>query len=258
MARFTIASVAPSLAEFRKLPQHVQGRALLKALADRFPRGTFNRENLLLEPYNTKDPEGFALGLPEDERRDAVGFLFGFPWRFLINNGFIAVTKNDFYEITPEGQVEAADDIKAVRVDRTIVDALRFLHPDLQGYEHYFREGKLKEAVTAAFMRVENRLIEIRDASSSPAAKGVSGVSLPYKLFDTGDLKFPYPNLAAGDPQSREGYTKQLKGFLASGVGWFRNSFVHEPHNLPDPDAGETLELLFVASNILRIIDKSV
>jgi hypothetical protein len=184
MARFTIASVAPSLAEFRKLPQHVQGRALLKALADRFPRGTFNRENLLLEPYNTMDPEGFALGLPEDERHDAVKYLFGSPWRFLINNGFIAVTNNDFYEITPEGHVEAADDIKAIRVDRTIVDALRFLHPDLQSYEHYFREGKLKEAVTAAFMRVENRLNEIRDASSSPAAKGVSGVSLPYKLFD--------------------------------------------------------------------------
>ena len=69
MARFTIASVAPSLAEFRKLPQHVQGRALLKALSDRFLRDTFNRENLLLEPYNTADPEGFALGLP-----------VGFPW----------------------------------------------------------------------------------------------------------------------------------------------------------------------------------
>ena len=145
MARFTIASVATNLAEFRKLPQHVQGRALLKALADRFPRGTFNRENLLLEPYNTTDPEGFALGLPEGERHDAVRYLFGSPWRFLINDGFIAVTKNDFYEITPEGLVEAADDIKAVRVDRTIVDALRFLHPDLQGYEHYFREGSRRQ-----------------------------------------------------------------------------------------------------------------
>ena len=41
-------------------------------------------------------------------------------------------------------------------------------------------------------MRVENRLDQIRDASPAPAAKGVSGVSLPYKLFDTGDLKFPY------------------------------------------------------------------
>lgn len=80
MARFTIALVAPTLNDFRKLPQHVQGRALLKALADRFSQSTFNRENLLLEPYNTLDPEGFSLGLPEEERRDAVTYLFGSPW----------------------------------------------------------------------------------------------------------------------------------------------------------------------------------
>jgi hypothetical protein len=64
--------------------------------------------------------------------------------------------------------------------------------------------------------------------------------------------------LAAGDPQSREAYAKQLKGLLASGVGWFRNSFGHEPHNLPDPDDGEALELLFVASYMLRMIDRSL
>jgi hypothetical protein len=257
MARFTIVSVASTLNDFRKLPQHVQGRALLKALADRFSQNTFNRENLLLEPYNTVGPEGFALGLPEEERRDAVKYLFGSPWRYLINNGYIGLTRNDFYEITPEGHAEAAEEISAIKVDRTAVEAIRFLHPDLQGYEHYFREGKLKDAVTAAFMRVENRLNQIRDASPAPAAKGASGVSLPYKLYDTGDLKFPYPSLAAGDSQDREAFAKQLKGFLASGIGWFRNSFVHEPHNLPSLNEAETLELLFVASHMLRMIDRS-
>jgi hypothetical protein len=258
MARFTIISVAPTLNDFRKLPQHVQGRALLRALADRFLQNSFNRENMLLEPYNTVDPEGFALGLPEEERRAAVKYLFGSPWRYLINNGYIGLTRNDFYEITPEGHTEAAEEISAIRVDRTVVEALRFLHTDLQGYEHYFREGKLKEAVTAAFMLVENRLNQIRDASPAPAAKGVSGVSLPYKLFDTGDLKFPYPSLGAGSPKDREGFAKQLKGLLTSGIGWFRNSFVHEPHNLPNLNEAETLELLFVASHMLRMIDRSV
>jgi hypothetical protein len=107
-------------------------------------------------------------------------------------------------------------------------------------------------------MLVENRLNQIRDASPAPAAKGVSGVSLPYKLFDTGDLKFPYPSLGAGSPQDREGFAKQLKGLLTSGIGWFRNSFVHEPHNLPNLNEAETLELLFVASHMLRMIDRSV
>lgn len=82
-------------------------------------------------------------------------------------------------------------------------------------------------------------------------------MGLPYKLFETGDLQFPYPHLAAGNSQDREGYAKQLKGFLTSGIGWFRNSFVHEPHALPDLNEGEALELLFVASYMLQMIDKS-
>jgi Protein of unknown function (Hypoth_ymh) len=258
MARFSIAEIALGLDEFRKLPLHIQGRALLKALADRYPRDTFNRHNLLLEPYGTIDHEGFTLGWSQEERRDALKHLLGAPWRYLINNDYIALTEHDFYEVTTDGHVAAAADISSIKVDRTIIDALRFLHPDLQGHEHYFREGKLKEAVTAAFIRVENRLNEIRDASLSPAAKGVSGVGLPYKLFDTGDLKFPYPTLGAGDPQARAAYEKQLKGYLTSGIGWFRNSFGHEPHNLPTLNDGEALELLFVASHMLRMIDRSI
>ena len=105
---------------------------------------------------------------------------------------------------------------------------------------------------------VDNRLNEIRDGSKSQALTGFFGVNLPYKLFDTGDLKFSYPTLSPGNTQAQEAYAKQLKDLLASGVRWFRNSFGHEPHNLPDPDADEALELLFVASYMLRIIDKSV
>jgi len=130
--------------------------------------------------------------LPEEERRDALRFLFGSPWRYLINSGYIDVTKNDFYEITPEGHTQAEEAISAIKADRAVLEAMRFLHPELQGYEHYFREGKLKEAVTAAFLRVENRFNEVRDKSPNPAVKSVSGVNLPYKLFDTGDLQFPY------------------------------------------------------------------
>lgn len=256
--KFSIASIASNLDEFRKLPPHVQGRALLKALADRYPKTTFNRHNLLLEPYGTADHEGFAIGFPDNERQAAVKYLFGAPWRYLVNKGYIFDTGHEFNEITPEGWEDAAAEISAVPTDRTIIDALRFLHPDLRGYEHYFREQKLKEAVATAFKRVENRLNEIRDASANPDAKAVIGVPLPYKLFETGDLKFPFPSLAAGNQKGRDAYSQHLKGLLAGAVGWFRNSFAHEPHNLPDPDAAEALELLFVASYMLRIIDKSV
>ena len=210
--------------------------------------------------YGTPDPNALCTGWTKDELAEGVRYLLGTPWRALDRSGFIAeaLSGQNFFEVTEDGWSVVESAMNVAAPDRAVIVALRFLHPDLQGYEHYFRERKLKDAVTAAFLRVENRLNEIRDASLAPAAKAVSGVSLPYKLFDTGDFKFPYPMLAAGDPQSREAYAKQLKGLLASGVGWFRNSFGHEPHNLPDPGDGEALELLFVASYMLRIIDKSI
>lgn len=231
---------------------------MLKALTDRFGKTTFNRHNLLLEPYGTSDPEGFAEGFPDAERQAAVKYLFGAPWRYLVNNGLIFDTGQEFLEVTPEGWEETKAEINAVPTDRTIIDALRFLHPDLRDYEHYFREQKLREAVANAFKRVENRLNEVRDASSKPDAKATAGVALPHKLFDSGDLNFPFPNLSAGNQKGREAYEQQLKNLLASGIGWFRNSFAHEPHNIPNPDPAEALELLFVASYMLRIIDASV
>jgi hypothetical protein len=67
-------------------------------------------------------------------------------------------------------------------------------------------------------------------------------VNLPYNLFDTGDLKFPHPSLSPGNQQAQDAYLKQIKGLLTSGIGWFRNSFDHLPHNLPTFDEAETLE----------------
>jgi hypothetical protein len=258
---FLIGSVAATLADFQKLSSDHQAVAFLRRLAFLFPAGkTFHRGNLSLNAYGRPDSSGLCTGWPLEDLAAGVDYLLKSPWRTLERHGYIAeaVTGHSFFELTEEGWSIANSPNALIAPDRSVLGAIRFLHPDLQGYEHYFREGKLKEAVTAAFMRVENRLNQIRDASPALAAKGVSGVSLPYKLFDTGDLKFPYPRLAAGDPQSRAAFEKQLKGFLTSGIGWFRNSFDHEPHNLPTIDEGETLELLFVASHMLRTIDRSV
>jgi Protein of unknown function (Hypoth_ymh) len=112
-------------------------------------------------------------------------------------------------------------------------------------------------AVAAAFKRVENRLNEVRDRSKPLSNGSASGVSLPHELFRSGDLQFPFPQLAANNAKGQEAYAGQLRNLLSSGIGWFRNAFDHEPHNLPDLDEAETLEHLFVASYMLRILDKS-
>jgi hypothetical protein len=157
------------------------------------------------------------------------------------------------------GERTNLDDSKpteAVVIDQRvspITSNLKLLHQDLHGYGHYFREGKTTEAVKSAFGRVENLLNELRDSVPNPPA--ASGVALPHKLFDMGLLQLPHSRLAPGNPQRRNAYELAFKNFIASGIGWFRNSFDHEPHNLPDIDEAQAIELLFVASHMLRMID---
>ena len=56
---------------------------------------------------------------------------------------------------------------------------------------------------------------------------------------------------------SKEAYQQGLAGIMSGGVSWFRNAFTHEKHNLPLLTAQQTLELLFVASYLMRMLDLS-
>ncbi|MBB6144309.1 hypothetical protein HNQ77_002261 [Silvibacterium bohemicum] len=255
-----ISAVAPTLAELKKLPIQDQGVLLLKRLAFHFPREPFSPWNLSRQDYNTNDPGCLATGFPETEIAETVLYLLDAPLRSIQKEGYIAerLSRDGFFDITTDGWAEVNRDVTIFVPNREVLAALRFLHPDLRGYEHYFREQKFKEAIAAAFKRVENRFNELRDASPSPVVKSSSGATLPHDLYKSGDLKFPFPLLAAGNPKSRAGYEQQLRSFLGAGVGLFRNALAHEPHNLPDYDEVETLEQLSVASHMLRIIDQSV
>jgi hypothetical protein len=85
----------------------------------------------------------------------------------------------------------------------------------------------------------------------------VSGVSLPHALFEHGVLKFPYPQLGGSDPKKKEAYSKSMKGMVSGVIGFLRNAYDHEPHNLPKLDEKAALELLFLASYVLRLIELS-
>jgi hypothetical protein len=256
-----ISDVVKNLAELKQLPIHVQGVLLLKRLSFHFPKGQpFSPHNLSGQSYSTNDAGSLATGFPDAEIAETVSYLLSTPLRQIDREGYIAerLTRDGFFEITLEGWAEIERDLKTFVPDSAVIAALRILHKDLQGYEHYFREQNRNEAVAAAFKRVENRFNEIRNTSSSPSVKVSSGVSLPHELYKEGDLKFPFPALASGNAKSRTAYEQHLKSFLAAGIGWFRNAFDHEPHNLPNLSEVETVEHLFIASYMLRLIDLSV
>ena len=239
-----------TLKDLRALPISKQARLLLRRLATQYPTGqSFGKMNLDMPVYASD----LASGYSQSEVTTVKDLLLGAPWKTLEADGFIRDNGHNFFHVTTEGY-EAAKRADSFFVNRDVIEALKLLHPEFQDYAHYFYENKLQEAVAAGFERYENRLNEIRDGSKSQQVMAVSGHPLVYKLFEAKILKEPYPNLGS-NITTKAGYEKGLTGILSGGVSWLRNARTHEKHNLPEPNPQETLELLFVASYLMRLLD---
>lgn len=236
----------PSYNELEHFSIPKQAQLLLRS-ASRFAQiGSFNIYNLNMPPW------GLASDFPEGQRQAATEMLLGAPLKFLENQGLIRFKEHSNYVITPSGQKAVQDPAPSFFAVQEIMAALPLLHPDFHGYAHFFYDNKLKEAVAAAFERYENRLNEIRSGSISPTVRAASGHSLVYRLFAEGELVRPYPTLGAKDS-----YEKGLTGILSGTLEWIRNPYTHQKHELPDLTPSEALELLFVASYLMRMLELS-
>ncbi len=120
----------------------------------------FSAYNYGLQPYE------LANGFPATEAKAVNDLLLAAPWKYLENSGLIRHIRDNFYCITEAG-FEAAKHPGPAFANREIVSALPLLHPAFQDYVHYFHENRLKEAVTAALERYENRLNEVRQRRPS-------------------------------------------------------------------------------------------
>jgi hypothetical protein len=236
----------PSYKELEHLSIPKQAQLLLRS-ASRFAQtGSFNIYNLNMPPW------GLASDFPEGQRQAVTELLLGAPLKFLENQGLIRFKEHSNYVITPSGHKAVQDPAPSFFAVQEIMAALPLLHPDFHGYAHFFYDNKLKEAVAAAFERYENRLNEIRSGSISPTVRAASGHPLVYRLFAEGELVRPYPALGAKDS-----YEKGLTGILSGALEWIRNPYTHQKHELPDLTPSEALELLFVASYLMRMLELS-
>jgi hypothetical protein len=247
-----MADEVPTLKDLKALPVSKQAQLLLRRLATQYPRSdmSFGKMNLDMRVH----AGDLASGYPESEVMAVKDLLLGAPWKRLESDGFIRDNGHNFFHVTAEGY-EAAQKSEAFFVNREVIEVLKLLHPEFQNYAHYFYEDKPQEAVAAAFDRYENRLNEIRDGSEDTQVMAASGHPLVYKLF-AAKIKEPYPNLGS-NPTAKKAYQQGLTGIMSGGVSWFRNARTHEKHNLPSPTATEALELLFVASYLMRMLDLS-
>ena len=252
-----IGIVVSSLAELTELSVEEQAFLLLRWLATRLPTihqsvSNYNlrlqgwRDDLLGSTFSTGDREG------------AIDLLLAAPWQYLLFHGLVKDDGRGFYSVTHAGYETAkAEDPRSDRaILRQVLPCLKLLHPDLQSYATYFKDGKYKQAVAAAFERYENKLNEARDRSRKRSVRGASGVDLVYVLYNEKVLKRPYAKLGA-TPSKKEALQKAFTGFLSGAIGWIRNPYTHEKHHLPDMSAEEALELLFVASYLMHMVDKS-
>jgi hypothetical protein len=102
---FTIASVAKTLGDLKKLPVQEQALLLLKRLIHIEPqvRGTggFSKHNLTM----SGDSYGLAAGFPDTENEAVRHHLLGGPWTRLVNDGFLVDPRGSgFFEVSEEGQ----------------------------------------------------------------------------------------------------------------------------------------------------------
>jgi hypothetical protein len=247
----SIADVALTFDALKALSLEKQAVLLLRRLATVYGTSPIGKMNFALSAYASDLVQGY----PAVDANRIKDYLLGAPWTYLTMHGYIRDNGRGFFTVTDEG-LQAAKDSEHTIVSQEIVSALELLHPDFRNYGHYFQENQLKEAVAAAFERYENRLNEIKDRSRKAAIRQTAGRDIPPKLFNAKIMKIPYRKL--GLPSKRSAYESALTGMMSGGIGWIRNSYAHEKHHLPDIGPQEALELLFVASYLLRMVDYSL
>lgn len=119
------------------------------------------------------------------------------------------------------------------------------LHPDLaEGVWLSFIRGEFAEAVFKAMRTVE---IAVRDAAGYPASE--HGVPMMRKAF--------HPKNGILTDQNAEGGEKDaLMQLFAGAIGSYKNP--HSHRNVPMNDVTEAIEIVMLASHLLRIIDARI
>jgi uncharacterized protein (TIGR02391 family) len=198
-------------------------------------RGQLNRHNFGL-PHTV---QGYPPAFHERIRRTLME-----AWSWLEREGLIAADPmqgHDWIFITRRGErMRTAADLKAYQHASLLPRQL--LHPAIAGkVVAPFIRGDYDAAVFQAFKEVE---VAVRDAAR--LAPTDIGVNLVRKAFDknTGPLT---------DVTELEAERDALAHLFAGALGRYKNPQSHRHAPISEP--GEAVELLLLASHLLRIVD---
>lgn len=225
-------------------PEELAG-FVLPILCERAEKGepSISTYNLVLEIMQPHNPTLNNAGYPAHVRKE-VGAALSEAFAWLEGQALIVPEPGNHgdWKILSRmaKKMKTPDDFKNFSVARKLNREL--IHPMI-AEEVWLSlvRGKFAQAVFEAMRAVE---ISVREAAGfSP---GEHGVPMIRKAFhrDSGPLR---------DANQEEGEKEALSSLFAGAVGSYKNP--HSHRNVPMDDAGEAIEVVMLASHLLRIVD---